>query len=66
MWPFGHPQGPRGREKCAIAHPIHVSNLHTKFSRISSNGLGGDSVTDGQMEAIAVSRSPFFKKKAWG
>ena len=27
--------------------PIHVSNSHTKFGWISSNGLGGDSVTDG-------------------
>ena len=44
------PQGPRGRgqNKCAVAHPIHVSNLHTKFGWISSNGLRGDSVTDGQ------------------
>ena len=43
------PQGPRGRgqKKCAVAHPIHVSNSHTKFGWISSNGLGGDSVTDG-------------------
>ena len=42
------PQGPRGRgqKKCAVACPIHVSNPHTKFGRISSNGLGGDSVTD--------------------
>ena len=60
FWP---PPGPQRAGKCAIAHPIHVSNLHTKFSRISSNGLGGDSVTDGRMEAIAVSRSPFFLKK---
>ena len=42
------PQGPRGRgqKKCAVAHPIHVSNSHTKFGWISYNGLGGDSVTD--------------------
>ena len=55
------PQGPRGRgkKKCAVAHPIHVSNSHTKFGWISSNGLGGDIVTDGQTdgrtEAIAIS-----------
>ena len=36
-----------GPKKCAVAHPIHVSNLHTEFGWISSNGLGGDSVTDG-------------------
>ena len=30
-----------------VARPIHVSNLHTKFGLISSNGLGGDSITDG-------------------
>ena len=42
-----------------ITDIIHVSNSHTKFGWISSNGLGGDSVTDGptheQMEAIAIS-----------
>ena len=26
--------------------PIHVSNSHTKFGLISSNNLGGDSITD--------------------
>ena len=43
------PQGPRGRgqKKCTVAHPIHVSNSHTKFGWISSNGLGGNSMTDG-------------------
>ena len=46
------PQGARGRgqKKCAVAHPIHVSNSHTKFGWISSNGLGGDSVTDGRTD----------------
>ena len=29
-----------------FARPIHVSNSHTKFGLISSNGLGGDSITD--------------------
>ena len=67
------PQGHRGRgqKQCAVARLIHVSNSHTKFGWISSNGLGGDSVTDGQMdgrtdrwmegrtEAIAVSLTLF-------
>ena len=67
------PQGPRGRgqKKCAVAHPIHVSNSHTKFGWISSNGLGGDSVTDGRTnrrtdrrtEAIAISPTLFLKKR---
>ena len=35
-----------GEKKIAVARPIHVSNSHTKFGRISSNGLGGDSITD--------------------
>ena len=39
-----------GPKKCAVAHPIHVSNTHTKFGWISSNGLGRDSVADGQMD----------------
>ena len=61
------PQGPRGRgqKKCAVKHPIHVSNSDTKFGRKSSNGLGGDSVTDrrndGRMEVI-----PGAFLKAWG
>ena len=38
----------RKRLSSAVAHPIHVSNSHTKFGWISSNGLGGDSVTDGR------------------
>ena len=31
-----------------ISTAIHVSNSHTKFGWISSNGLGGDSMTDGR------------------
>ena len=40
-----------------------MSNSHTKFGLISSNGLGGDSITDrrtdtdGRREAIAISPS---------
>ena len=42
------PQGPRGRgqKQFAVARPIHVSNSHTKFGWISSNGLGIDSIKD--------------------
>ena len=29
-----------------VACPIHVSNSHTKFGLIPSNGLGGDGITD--------------------
>ena len=58
------PQGPRGRDKkCAVARPIHVSNPQSKFGWISSNGLGGDSVTDGRTdgrtEAIVISPTLF-------
>ena len=67
------PQSPRGRgqKKSVVAHPIHVSISHTKFGWISSNGLGGDSVTDirtdgqtdgqtdGRTEAIAISPTLF-------
>ena len=53
------PQG-AGPKKCAVSRPIHVSrvtNAQTKFGWISSHGLGGDSITDRQMEAITI--SPF-------
>ena len=38
--PLPPPQGPRGQAKdfFAVARPIHVSNSHTKFGWISSNG----------------------------
>ena len=60
------PQGPGGgAKKCAAVRPIHVSNSHTKFGWISSNGLGGDSVmdgqTDGRMEVITISPTLFKK-----
>ena len=38
-----------------------MSNSHTKFGWISSNSLGGDSVMDGRMEAIAISPTHFQK-----
>ena len=42
------PPGPQGAglKKCGVARLIHVTNSHTKFGWISSNGLGGDSETD--------------------
>ena len=46
----------------AVARPIYVSNSHTKFGWIPSNGLGGDNITDGRTETITI--SPF--QKAWG
>ena len=59
------PQGPRGRDKtCAVARPIYVSNSHTKFGSILSNGLGGDSITagptDGRTEAATIPPLLFF------
>ena len=62
--PFGPSPGPQGvgPKKCAVAHPIYVSNSHTKFGWISSNGLGDsltDRQTDGQMEVIAISLTLF-------
>ena len=46
------PQGPRWWEqkKIYVARLIYVSNSHTKFGLISSNGLGGDSITDGRTD----------------
>ena len=63
------PQGPMGwgqngaQKKCAVAHPIYVSNPHTKFGWISSNGLGGDSVTDGQTDKGDCNIPDAFLKK---
>ena len=63
IWPFGPSPGGWAKKKCAIAHLIHVGNSHTKFGWILSNGLGGDSVTDGRTEAIAISPTLFLKKR---
>ena len=49
--PFG------GAKKCAVAGLIHVSNSHTKFGLISSNGLGEDTITHGRTEEITISPS---------
>ena len=41
---------PGAGQKNAVARPSHVSNSHTKFGWISSNGLGEDSKTDRQTD----------------
>ena len=59
IWPFGPSPGPQGAgpKKCAVARPIHVSNPHNKSGWISSNGLGGDSVTDGRTDGQTDGRT---------
>ena len=47
-----------GQKNCAVAHPTHVSNSHTKFGLILSNG-SGESITGGQ--AITIFPSLFKK-----
>ena len=44
FWPL--PRAPGGLKHFAVADPIHVSYSHNKFAWISSNDLGGDSITD--------------------
>ena len=39
----------RGQKCIIVARPIYVSNSHTKFGRILSDGLGEDSITDRRM-----------------
>ena len=39
-----------------------MSNSHTKFGWISSNGLGGDSITDGHTDRRMDGGDCFFKK----
>ena len=46
FWPLLRAPGGGAKKKFDVARPIHVSNSHTKFGWISSNGLGGDSITD--------------------
>ena len=59
------PQGAGPKKKCDVARHIHVSNTHTKFGWISSNGLGGDSVTEGPTDGRRRLQYPrrFFKKR---
>ena len=70
LWPL--PRAPWvGAKESAVAHPVHVSNSQAKFGWISSSGLEGDSVTDGQTDGWteANSISPllfFFFKKSVG
>ena len=62
FWPLPRAPG-GGAKKKYVARHIHVSNSRTKFGWISSNGLGGDSITDGRTdgrtEAITTSPSLF-------
>ena len=75
FWPLPRAQGGGAKKKYAVARPIHVSNPHTKFGWISSNGLGGDSVTDRRTDRRTDGRTDrrrrlqyprHFFKKAWG
>ena len=52
-------EGPRrrGQNKCAATRPIHASNSHTKYGWVSSNVLGGDSITDIQTNGWAFSQT---------
>ena len=44
---FIPPKDPwKGGKTNTVVCPIHVSNSHTKYCWISSNGLGGDSIMD--------------------
>ena len=47
FWPLSRAPGSGAKKICAVAHPIHVSNSHTKFGWIWSNGLGVGSMTVG-------------------
>ena len=51
FWPLPMAQG-GGGNFFAVARPMHVSNSHTKFGWIWSNGLGGDSITDRPSDRI--------------
>ena len=65
IWPFGPSPGPLGagpKKKYAFAPPIHVSNSHTKFGWILSNGLG-DSVTDRRTDGGYCNIPDAFLKK---
>ena len=63
--PFGPSPEPEAgrRKKNVVTHPIHMSNSRSKFCWISSYGLGGDSVTVGRAEAIAIPPPLFLKKR---
>ena len=66
---FGPSPGPQGAGPKTVwcCTPIHVSNSHTKFGWISSNGLRGDSITDRRTDGRRRLQYPLrFFKKAWG
>ena len=50
FWPLPRAPGGGAKKKFDVARPIHVSNSHAKFGWLPSYGLGGDSITDGQMD----------------
>ena len=52
FWPLPMTPGDGAKKMFYVARPIHVTNSHTKFDLISSNGLGGDSITDRQQDGI--------------
>ena len=52
FWPLPRAPGGRAKKIVYVARPIYVSNSHTKFDLSSSNGLGGDSITDRQQDGI--------------
>ena len=57
FWPLPRAPGGGAQKKIAVARTIHVSNSHTKFGLISSNGFGGESITEGRTQA----RVPYYK-----
>ena len=69
--PFSPSPGPKNSEtnNCAVDYPTHVSNSHTKFGWISSNGLGEDSMdveqTNGKMDSGDCNIPMAFIIKAW-
>ena len=50
FWPLPRSPGGGAKKKFDVARPIYVSNSRTKFGWISSNGIGGDSITDRQTD----------------
>ena len=70
FWPLPRAPGGGAKKMFNFARPIHVSNSHTKFGCISSNSLGGESITgrrtDGQTDGGDYNIPFCFLKKAWG
>ena len=60
IWPLHRAQG-------GGARPMYLSKSHTKFGWISSNGSGGDSMTEGQTDGLKRLQYPHqFLKQVWG